>query len=91
MKEFSDSRTAQVARFGFARGVPDHIARKANRFIWLLKASESLTKDVGKLADLEHWPGRSSNAHGIRVEEKWCVTFDWDDHIFATNILLERR
>lgn len=91
MQEFADTRTEQVAQFGFARGVPNHIARRAHGLIGLLRASESLIKDVGKISSIKEWTGRPTNARGLQVEEKWFVTFNWDDSSFATNIRLERR
>jgi plasmid maintenance system killer protein len=89
MSRFSDRETEQVYLTGFQKNIPEHVSRLAHERLRLLLAAASL-QDVRVLGKILRWRN-SPGVFGVGVDEKWHITFMWEDGIGAHTIALERR
>jgi len=89
MSRFEDETTQQIYLTRFASGVPQHVSVAAHEALRLLVAATSF-QDVGVLGPVCRWrslPGR----YGVVIDDKWHVTFGWDETFGASALKLERR
>ena len=89
MTKFEDETTQQIYLTRFAPGIPQHVSVAAHEALRLVVAATSL-QDVGVLGPVFRWRSLAGR-RGIAVDEKWHVTFSWDETFGASALKLERR
>lgn len=89
MRTFVDDTTEEVFKTRFAPGISQSVSVAAHEALRLITAATSLA-DVSVLGPILRWkslPGK----YGVQVDQKWCITFNWNDATGATALHLERR
>jgi plasmid maintenance system killer protein len=88
MKAFAEKRLEELFANGFSSRVPKRIERRVFRSLHIVVAAHELrdTTIAGELIQSLKHPGRPA----IRVDDKWVLSFLWDDETGAKEIRLER-
>jgi antitoxin HigA-1 len=89
---FADKRTAQVARRGAVRGVPDKVVKRAARQIDIVSAATRLQETRfaghGRIAKL---PRSKPPRFYLHVDANWWLGFNWNALMPTTSNLRRRN
>lgn len=89
MDLFADEITEEIYRTRFSTCAPEHVVVAAHRAVHLLLAASRLNdiRFAGVPVRFRNRPGE----FGVVIDEKWHVTFRWDDRHGAHTLKFERR
>ena len=89
IQSFKDSETKKILQGKFSKKLPTTIQRTARRkLIYLHSATEldELKSPPGNR--LEPLSGNRKGQHSIRINDQWCVVFQWEEgNVFNVQVV----
>ena len=89
IKGFRDKETEKVFNGRFSKKLPHDIQRIAERKLIMLHRSAALNDlRIPPANRLEALKGERKEHHSIRINDQWCICFEWrEDGVYEVEIV----
>ena len=78
IRSFADRQTEKLFRRERSRAIPADLRRRALRKLLILDAASEITDlETPPGNRLERLKGDRKGQHSIRINEQWCICFQW--------------